>query len=72
MIATLLSGYEVVAGMILLGGADMNMKTALLYQNHLLTEDAKTKNGILVGYFVNKQQRTKVAELLNCYFKNVC
>lgn len=54
MIATLLSGYEEIAGMILLGGAAMNMKTALLYQNHLLTEEAKTKNGIL-GWILRKQ-----------------
>lgn len=54
MIVTLLSGREAIAGMILIGGAAMNMKDALLYQNSLLAEEAKTKRGIL-GWVLRKQ-----------------
>lgn len=47
MIATLLSEREDAAGLILLGGAAMSMKDALLYQNELLAKEAKRKKGLL-------------------------
>ena len=47
MIATLLSGCEATAGLILLGGAATCMKDALLYQNELAAEEFQKKKGLL-------------------------
>lgn len=47
MIATLLSGREDTAGLILLGGAATCMKDALLYQNELAAEEFRKKKGLL-------------------------
>ena len=46
MIATLLAEKEDVAGLILLGGAGMNMKDALYYQNRLVAEDIPNLKGL--------------------------
>lgn len=54
MIATLLSTQESVAGLILLGGAAMSLKDALLYQNRLLAEEAEKKTGLL-GMILRRQ-----------------
>lgn len=54
MIATLLSGREKTAGLILFGGAAMSLKDALLYQNRLLAEEAKKKTG-LPGVILRRQ-----------------
>lgn len=47
MIATLLSGREDTAGLILLGGAATCMKDALLYQNDLAAKEFQKKRGLL-------------------------
>lgn len=47
MIATLLSEKEDTAGLLLLGGAAISMKDALLYQNHLVAEEFSKKKGLL-------------------------
>lgn len=47
MIATLLSGREDTAGLILLGGAATCMKDALLYQNELAAAEFQKKKGLL-------------------------
>lgn len=47
MIATLLSEKEDTAGLLLLGGAAISMKDALLYQNHLAAEEFSKKKGLL-------------------------
>lgn len=54
MIATLLSTQESVAGLILLGGAAMSLKDALLYQNRQLAEEAEKKTGLL-GVILRRQ-----------------
>lgn len=47
MIATLLSAKEDTAGLLLLGGAAICMKDALLYQNYLAAEEFAKKKGLL-------------------------
>lgn len=47
MIATLLSAKEDTAGLLLLGGAAIGMKDALLYQNRLAAEEFSKKKGLL-------------------------
>ena len=53
MIATLLTKVEVLRGIILLGGACMGMKEALLYQNYLVFEQVQDMKCIL-GWFLRK------------------
>lgn len=47
MLGALLSGKEPVAGLLLLGGAGMSLKDALLYQNRLAADEFKAKKGLL-------------------------
>lgn len=47
MLGSLLAKKEPVAGLLLLGGAGMSMKDALLYQNRLAVEEFKSKKGLL-------------------------
>ena len=47
MLGSLLTKKESVAGLLLLGGAGMCMKDALLYQNRLAVEEFKSKKGLL-------------------------
>ena len=47
MLGSLLAKKELVAGLLLLGGAGLSMKDALLYQNHLVVEEFRTKKGLL-------------------------
>ncbi|MGN0666777.1 MAG: alpha/beta hydrolase family protein [Huintestinicola sp.] len=47
MIATLLSTKEDTAGLLLLGGAAISMKDALLYQNRLAADEFAKKKGLL-------------------------
>ena len=47
IIATILSGKEDVAGLMLLGGAAMSLKDALRYQNREVAEEASSKKGIM-------------------------
>lgn len=53
MIATLLTKKEDLRGIILLGGAGMSLKDAMLYQNYLVVEHVKDMKGIL-GWFLRK------------------
>lgn len=53
MIATLLTKKEDLRGIILLGGAAMSLKDAMLYQNYLVVEHVKDMKGIL-GWFLRK------------------
>ena len=53
MIATLLTKNENLNGIILLGGAGMGLKEAMLYQNYLVVEQAKDMKGLL-GWFLRK------------------
>ena len=53
MIATLLTKNEELEGIILLGGACMGLKDAMLYQNYLVIEQAKNMKGIL-GWYLRK------------------
>jgi len=54
MIATLLSQKEKTAGLILLGGAGICMKDALLYQNRRAAAEFQKKKGLL-GWLLHKQ-----------------
>ena len=47
MLGSLLAKREPVAGLLLLGGAGVSMKDALLYQNRLTVEEFKSKKGLL-------------------------
>lgn len=47
MLGSLLAKKEPVAGLLLLGGAGVSMKDALLYQNCLTVEEFKSKKGLL-------------------------
>ena len=47
MLGSLLAKKELVAGLLLLGGAGLSMKDALLYQNRLAVEEFRTKKGLL-------------------------
>lgn len=53
MIATLLTKIVEFRGIILLGGACMGLKEALLYQNYLVVEQAQSMNGIF-GWYLRK------------------
>ena len=53
MIATLLTKNEELDGIILLGGACMGLKDAMLYQNYLVIEQARNMKGIL-GWYLRK------------------
>ena len=53
MIATLLTKTEDLQGIILLSGACTSLKDAMLYQNHLVVEQAEDMKGIL-GWFLRK------------------
>lgn len=53
MIATLLTKNEKLEGIILLGGACMGLKDAMLYQNYLVIEQVKDMKGIL-GWYLRK------------------
>lgn len=53
MITTLLTKTENLQGIILLSGACMSLKEAMLYQNYLVIEQVKNMKGIL-GWFLRK------------------
>lgn len=61
MIATLLSAKEDTAGLLLLGGAAIGMKDALLYQNHLVAEEFSKKKG-LFGILLRSQTMSGKAD----------
>lgn len=53
MIATLLTKTETLQGIILLSGACMSLKDAMLYQNYLIIDQVKDMKGLL-GWFLKK------------------
>lgn len=53
MIATLLTKNEKLNGIILLGGAGIGLKDAILYQNYLVFEEVQDMKGIL-GWYLRK------------------
>ena len=53
MIATLLTKNEDLKGIILLGGAGLGLKEAMLYQNYLVLEQVSDMKGIL-GWYLRK------------------
>ena len=61
MIATLIAAEEDTAGLLLLGGAAVCMKEALLYQNHLAAEEFAKKKGLL-GLLLRKQTSREKAD----------
>ena len=61
MIATLLTKNEDLQGIILLGGAGMGLKEAMLYQNYLVVEQAKDMKGLL-GWFLRKTLKKESIE----------
>ena len=58
MIATLLTEKENLHGIILLGGACMGLKEAMLYQNYLVIEQVQDMKGIL-GWYLRKNLKKK-------------
>ena len=52
MVATLLTKNEELEGIILLGGACMGLKDAMLYQNYLVVEEVNNMKGILGWYLI--------------------
>lgn len=61
MIGTLASEQELLAGLILLGGAGTSLKDALLYQNRLAVLEFEKKKGLL-GWLVRMQLNKEKAD----------
>ena len=61
MIATLLTKNEDLQGIILLGGAGMGLKEAMLYQNYLVIEQANDMKGLL-GWFLRRTLKKESVE----------
>lgn len=61
MIATLLTKNEEIEGIILLGGACMGLKDAMLYQNYLVVDQVKDMKGIL-GWYLRKSLKKDTIE----------
>jgi len=61
MIATLLTKNEYLNGIILLGGACMGLKDAMIYQNYLVVEQAEDMKGIL-GWYLRKALKKDTIE----------
>lgn len=61
MIATLLTKREPLKGIILLGGACMGLKEAMLYQNYLVFEQVQNMKGIL-GWYLRKTLKKETIE----------
>lgn len=60
MIATLLTKTEYLQGIILLSGACMNLKDAMLYQNYLVLEQVEDMKGILGWYLKKVLKKDKI------------
>lgn len=69
MIATLLSAKEETAGLMLLGGAAVSMKDALLYQNYLAAEEFANKKGLLGALLKKQASREKMDAKVEGMFK---
>lgn len=61
MIATLLTKKEDLQGIILLGGAGMGLKEAMLYQNYLVVEQVSDMKGLL-GWYLRKMLKKETVE----------
>lgn len=61
MIATLLTKNEDLQGIILLGGAGLGLKEAMLYQNYLVVDQAQDMKGIL-GWYLRKVLKKETIE----------
>ena len=61
MITTLLTKNEELEGIILLGGACMGLKDAMLYQNYLVIEQAQNMKGIL-GWYLKRVLKKDMIE----------
>ncbi|MDO4554353.1 MAG: alpha/beta fold hydrolase [Lachnospiraceae bacterium] len=69
MIGALLSRQESVAGVLLLGGAGMNMRDALLYQNHLLEIEANQKKGLMGSILRSQTKNGKADKTVEALFQ---
>lgn len=69
MIATLLTQSEEINGLILLGGACICMKSALLYQNYLVLEQFKNKKGLMAWYIKKSLTKEKIDKQFNNLFE---
>ena len=68
MIATLLTKTEELHGIILLGGACMGLKEALLYQNYLVFEQVQDMKGILGWYLRKILSKKRIEKQVNDLF----
>lgn len=68
MIATLLTKILELRGIILLGGACMGLKEALLYQNYLVVEQAQSMNGIFGWYLRKVLKKDKIKKQVSVLF----
>lgn len=68
MLASLLAKKELVAGLLLLGGAGLSMKDALLYQNRLAVEEFRTKKGLLGLLLKGQANQTKMDAKVEALF----
>lgn len=69
MIATLLSEREETAGLILLGGAGLSLKDALVYQNKLVAEEVQHKKGLSGAILRSSFKLEKQLAMLDEMFK---
>lgn len=69
MIATLLTKKVEVNGLLLLGGAGISMKSALIYQNLLVLKQYEDKKGFIAWYLKKVLTREKIEKQFNYLFK---
>lgn len=69
MIATLLTEQEETAGLLLLGGAAICLKDALLYQNFLAAEEFKKKKGLLGVLLRSQTSQEKTNAKIDAMFQ---
>lgn len=69
MIATLLTKTEEPQGLILLGGAGMGLKEAMLYQNNLVVEQARKMKGPLGWYLRTALKKVNVEEQVSALYE---
>ena len=69
MIATLLTKTEEPQGLILLGGAGMGLKDAMLYQNNLVVEQARKMKGPLGWYLRTALKKVNVEEQVSALYE---
>lgn len=69
MIATLLTKTEELQGIILLSGACMSLKDAMLYQNYLVLEQANDMKGILGWYLRKVLKKDKIEKQVSVIYE---